>query len=672
MTPAVILSASALSLVAASALAADLPSLKALLVVPRSPQLWSGFYAGLNAGGVFQNDNAVNFTTYPSGTAPFFVNATPALMAQRAPFWATQSGVISGASGGGFIGGVQLGYNWRLDNLGGVVAGVEGDIQGLAAQRSNSGLTGSLYNSILASGDTLLNAAGGRPSSAQYLATLRGRLGYLVTPTLLAYATGGFAFGGVNFNAMTSSLYTNAAGVQAQNAIGYTNFFNTQPGWAVGAGVEWMFTPHWSLKAEYLHFSLGGGNIATSVSAYPIGVANALGGTGGLPADWTIAKFSSRVSGDIGRVGVNYHFYSDAPPTALAKASGADGMEGAGHKEEGQAKSRPRPGIPAGVYGALMNPAGEFRLVYHASYTENLENYVGSSTISPAAIVTTIPYFPLSIYDNRAPRFLRLVPVGSRIQMHAIRARYGITDWLTVSATATVFDKNIDQTIFRGQSGAAPLSPYTIWTKGFGDSQLMALVRLYQDDIHHVHVNLGMSLPTGSISGTSTTLSPSGAYQFNRRCCYGVQIGAGTYDALFGVTYTGKFDAWSWGFAYRGRVAMGLNSYGYLRGPQNEITGWGAYEIAKGLNLTARAAGTVWDRVHGSDPMIFGPFQGTNPYYYGGERLLLLGGFEYLAKLSGLKPIRLAVEAGAPVYQRLIGPQLGESWELRTALAIGF
>ncbi len=401
MTPAAFLFASAMSLVAASALAADLPSLKAPPAAPRPPQLWSGFYAGLNAGGVFQHDNAVNFTAEPSGTAPYFVNATPAQMALRAPFWATQNGVISGAGSGGFIGGVQLGYNWRMDNLGGVVAGVEGDIQGLAARRSASNLTGGLYNNILAPGDSLLNAAGGRPSSAQYLATLRGRIGYLVTPTLLAYATGGFAFGGVNFSATTSSLYTNAAGVQAQNAIGYTNFFNTQPGWAVGGGVEWMFMPHWSLKAEYLHFSLGGANIATSISAYPIGIANALGGTGGLPADWTMTKFSSRVSGDIGRVGVNYHFYSDAAPTALASASGAGGKESAGGKE-GQAKSRPRAGIPAGVYGAVMSPAGELRLIYHASYMENLGNYVGASTISPAAIVTTIPYFPLSIYDNRA------------------------------------------------------------------------------------------------------------------------------------------------------------------------------------------------------------------------------------------------------------------------------
>jgi outer membrane immunogenic protein len=27
----------------------------------------------------------------------------------------------------------------------------------------------------------------------------------------------------------------------------------TRTGWTAGAGLEWMFAPHWSLKAEYLY-----------------------------------------------------------------------------------------------------------------------------------------------------------------------------------------------------------------------------------------------------------------------------------------------------------------------------------------------------------------------------------------------------------------------------------
>ena len=45
--------------------------------------------------------------------------------------------------------------------------------------------------------------------------------------------------------------------------------------------------------------------------------------------------------------------------------------------------------------------------------------------------------------------------------------------------------------------------------------------------------------------------------------------------------------------------------------------------------------------------------QGTIPYYQGGERVTLLGGLEHLLKIQSFKPIRFAVEAAAPIYQRL-------------------
>jgi hypothetical protein len=108
-----------------------------------------------------------------------------------------------------------------------------------------------------------------------------------------------------------------------------------------------------------------------------------------------------------------------------------------------------------------------------------------------------------------------------------------------LAVTGTLFDKNIDLTTFKGTSGATPLAPFAVSNTGFGDSHVMSLIRLYQDDIHHVHVNLGLSLPTGSISATAASLTPSGTSQINR-CCYGVQIGTGTYDSLFGVTQAGR------------------------------------------------------------------------------------------------------------------------------------
>ena len=49
----------------------------------------------------------------------------------------------------------------------------------------------------MAPGSTAV-AAIAASKSLDYLGTVRGRLGYLFTPTLLVYATGGLAYGGVN------------------------------------------------------------------------------------------------------------------------------------------------------------------------------------------------------------------------------------------------------------------------------------------------------------------------------------------------------------------------------------------------------------------------------------------------------------------------------------------
>jgi outer membrane immunogenic protein len=78
----------------------------AILALPlaahaQSNNRWEGFYAGLNAGGLWTNTNAtiVENNTY---------------------------GGLNG-NGGGFMGGAQAGYNWLL---GPVLLGGEVDIQG--------------------------------------------------------------------------------------------------------------------------------------------------------------------------------------------------------------------------------------------------------------------------------------------------------------------------------------------------------------------------------------------------------------------------------------------------------------------------------------------------------------------------------------------------------------
>ena len=125
----------------------------------------------------------------------------------------------------GVIGGVQGGYNVQLPS--GLVLGVEADLTFPSYLISNS---------IVA---TLTGARSEVIEQLDYVGTVRGRLGY-ASGHWLVYATGGFAFAGERF------INTPDVGPDQKH-------INVRPGWAAGAGVEYAFAPHWSVRAEYLY-----------------------------------------------------------------------------------------------------------------------------------------------------------------------------------------------------------------------------------------------------------------------------------------------------------------------------------------------------------------------------------------------------------------------------------
>jgi outer membrane immunogenic protein len=246
----------------------------------------------LNAGGTWANNNSVYVTNWPAGGALGVANLL-------------LSGSYSANNGAGFIGGGQIGYNWQFYN-GRLVAGIEADIQGIAGSRGGSSAWAAAPLATITIGDTtipfsLLSNVNVR-RSLDYLGTVRGRLGWLFTPTLLVYGTGGLAYGGVNVSLSNFQGIIIGApfgglppGTLIPSQFGASSFSDTRVGWTAGGGLEWMFWPNWSAKAEYLYYDLG----TVAGSAVNVGLA----GTA-----VSISQFSTRFSGNIVRAGVNYHF----------------------------------------------------------------------------------------------------------------------------------------------------------------------------------------------------------------------------------------------------------------------------------------------------------------------------------------------------------------------------
>jgi outer membrane immunogenic protein len=125
-----------------------------------------------------------------------------------------------GTLSGGFAGGTA-GYNWQTGNL---VLGIEAD-----AAWADVGATVGLFGGLASVSDKIRD-----------MGTVRGRVGYAFD-TVLIYGTGGYAWAD---NRITAT----ALGVSISDS-------QVHSGWTAGAGVEVMFAPKWSVKAEYLYRS---------------------------------------------------------------------------------------------------------------------------------------------------------------------------------------------------------------------------------------------------------------------------------------------------------------------------------------------------------------------------------------------------------------------------------
>jgi outer membrane immunogenic protein len=264
----------ALASPAMTAGAADLPYTKAPVAAVYN---WTGLYIGGTVGGGWQRSRTdyASDPSYHLGSIIFI----PAL----------DFGVLARSTsqnGAGVLGGMTLGYNWQRDA---VVFGVEGDWSwtGLKATSVTTPVPCCAFPALTTITET----------RTDWLATLRGRIGVLAAPQTLLFVTGGLALGEIRTS--TNVVPSSGGSTCANNSLCAAGAASaTRAGWTAGAGLEQGFAGNWTVKVEYLHYDLGSvSHIATEASpAFPVYF--------GQP----VLNVNTKVSGEIGRVGVNYRF----------------------------------------------------------------------------------------------------------------------------------------------------------------------------------------------------------------------------------------------------------------------------------------------------------------------------------------------------------------------------
>lgn len=325
---------------------------------------------------------------------------------------------------------------------------------------------------------------------------------------------------------------------------------------------------------------------------------------------------------------------------------------------------------PIDVMGDHMHKKGDWMLSYRFMHMDMDGNRKGTRNIDPVTIATTEPnrFFGVS----GQPSTLRVVPTEMTMDMHMLGAMYAPTDWLTLMVMAKYLEKDMKHLTFAGGSGTTVLGTFSTKNEGWGDTQITGLIRLYDDNINHVHLNAGLSLPTGSIDNTATVLAPNGMTP-RLRMPYGMQLGTGTYDLLPGITYTGHDGKWGWGAQYTARIPLeNENAEGYRWGDKHTLSAWGSYEWAQWISTSARLTGTGQGKIHGIDPNIVAPVQTADPENYGGRELDLGLGVNLIGIKGPLTGHRLAIEATAPLYRDLNGPQLEKDWAVTVGWQYAF
>jgi outer membrane immunogenic protein len=222
------------------AMAADLNLYKAPPPVPAFT--WTGFYFGGDVGGAFSNSNAT--WDPPSFSCRVTTNAVcPSIMS----FGPTAAS--GGTGGSAFAGGLLAGYNVQIANS--WVAGIEGDWTGM---RAGGSFTQPWVGPLTAGGTTTMS------SEVEWALSLRGRLGYLIWPNLMAYGTGGAAWADIPYgaSAIRCGTFTNEPFAGYSSGASFTHMTS---GWVAGGGLEWAPFSGFGLlfRVEYLYFDFGGG-----------------------------------------------------------------------------------------------------------------------------------------------------------------------------------------------------------------------------------------------------------------------------------------------------------------------------------------------------------------------------------------------------------------------------
>jgi len=245
---------------------------------------WTGFYLGINGGFAWGNSSV-----------PFAANDPAALAGTCGGGGAPKGQCINGVNfrRDGALAGGQVGFNWQVNSH--WLVGAEADYQW-------SNLDGSVSTTFRLGNVGFTNMVASQ--TVESFGTVRARAGVVLTPPLVLYGTGGFAFGQVRETLSvpgTATKSLTAGGFSYSCTLGAACFAGAASqilfGWSAGAGADYAVTSNLIVRAELLYVHLSSPTVTATATA-----------VAGATAPASIAAGFSSVYFAVVRTGLSYRF----------------------------------------------------------------------------------------------------------------------------------------------------------------------------------------------------------------------------------------------------------------------------------------------------------------------------------------------------------------------------
>jgi outer membrane immunogenic protein len=206
--------------------------------LPVAPYNWTGVYVGAavaNRASVASWETTA-ISDFGGGLVPPDPTTTPASFFSSNP-----------------QGRAYVGYNWQLSPK--WVAGIEGDVGNGDSRMRVGGIPGSYGNGVASPFGIEAQNVDSASVKMGWDGTIRGKLGMLVTPSILFYGTGGAAFQQVSVSAACDGSIDSwcfFSGIAKSQT-----FSSIRAGWTAGLGLETVVADNWLAKVEARYADFG-------------------------------------------------------------------------------------------------------------------------------------------------------------------------------------------------------------------------------------------------------------------------------------------------------------------------------------------------------------------------------------------------------------------------------